>query len=436
MTAAAAPPVLILGAGLTGLSAAVHLRDRAVPFRLVERSTEVGGHARTREVRGFRFDLTGHVLHLRDETLRRRVLGWLGDDCLELERRSRVYSHGVLTRYPFQSNAYGLPPRVAYDCVMGFLAARSAPPGPPPRSFAELCQQRFGAGISAHFMIPYNERLWGESADEITAEGGGRFLPVPTVEQVIAGAVGLVSEEVGYNARFLYPRGGIGALAAALHRELGATAELGLAPSAVDLARREVHLPGGVVPYEVLVSTIPLPALVRLLVAPPPEIGAAAAALRATPLRYLDVAVEAPARADHHWIYLPERDYPFYRVGCYSNLSPEMAPPGHSGYYVELVDRGPPALDALVPRVAAVLRDLGFTGPSDAIAFVEPRLLEPAYVIQDRPHAAATARLLEFLAEHGVISAGRYGEWGYSSMEDALASGRDAACRAAEVLDA
>ncbi|HOU93173.1 MAG TPA: hypothetical protein PLU22_19105, partial [Polyangiaceae bacterium] len=179
-----------------------------------------------------------------------------------------------------------------------------------------------------------------------------------------------------------------------------------------------------------------LPALVRLLVAPPPEIRAAAAALRATPLRYLDVAVEAPARADHHWVYLPERRHPFYRVGCYSNLSPEMAPPGRSGYYVELVDRDPPALDALVPRVAAALRDLGFTRPTDAIAFVEPRLLEPAYVVHDRAHAATIARLHGFLAEHGVVSAGRYGEWGYSSMEDALASGRDAARRAAEVLDA
>ncbi len=436
MSAAVPPPVLILGAGLTGLSAAVHLRDHRVPCRLLERSTEVGGHARTREVRGFRFDLTGHLLHLRDPALRERVLGWLDGDGLELDRRSRVQSRGTLTRYPFQSNAHGLPPRVAYDCVMGFLAARTAPPGPPPRSFAEFCRQRFGDGISEHFMIPYNERLWGVPADEIACDWCDRFVPVPTVEQVIAGAVGLADEEVGYNARFLYPRRGIGALATAMHRELGWTAELGVAPTAVDLAHREVHFPDGVARYEALVSTIPLPSLVRLLVAAPTEIRAAAAALRATHLHYLDVGVEAPARADHHWVYLPEPEQPFYRIGCYSNLSPELAPPGKSNYYVELVDRAPPALDRLVPRVAAALRALGYIGPTDAIGFVEARRLEPAYVLLDHHHAAATAQLHEFFAAHGVFSAGRYGGWNYSSMEDALAFGRDAARGAMELVGA
>jgi len=428
--------VLILGAGLTGLSAAVHLRERAVPCRLLERSGEIGGHARTREARGFRFDLTGHVLHLRDAALRERVLGWLDGDCLDLERRSRVHGHGALTRYPFQSNAFGLPPRIAYDCVMGFLAARAAPPGPPPQSFDDFCRQRFGAGISEHFMIPYNERRWGVRASEIACDWCERFVPVPTVEQVVAGAVGLVGKEVGYNARFLYPRRGIGALAAAMHRELGGTAELGLAPVAVDLARRELHLPSGVVPYEALVSTIPLPSLVQLLVAAPPEILAAAAALRATHLYYLDVAVEAPARTDLHWVYLPDPEQPFYRIGCYSNLSPELAPPGTSSYYVELVDRAPPALDRLGPQVAAALRALGFIRPADAIGFVEARRLDPAYVLLDHRHAAATTQLHDFFAAHGVVSTGRYGGWNYSSMEDALASGRDAARRAAEAIGA
>jgi hypothetical protein len=35
--------------------------------------------------------------------------------------------------------------------------------------------------------------------------------------------------------------------------------------------------------------------------------------------------------------------------------------------------------------------------------------------------------VLEYLTAHGVRAAGRYGLWEYSSMEDALLSGRDAA---------
>jgi len=60
--------VLILGAGLAGLSAALQLGDRDVA--VVERETEAGGLCRSFRKGGFTFDCTGHLLHLRDPALR------------------------------------------------------------------------------------------------------------------------------------------------------------------------------------------------------------------------------------------------------------------------------------------------------------------------------------------------------------------------------
>src|SRR5690606_7319064 len=146
-----------------------------------------GGHAVTIEEGGYRFDRTGHLLHVRDERLRELALGWIGPEHRWIERRSVVWSHGVYTRYPFQANTHGLPPQVAYECVMGFLEARAAAPGASrPASFEEFCYATFGKGISEHFMIPYNTRLWGVSPREVTAEWCRRFVPIPTLEDVIA----------------------------------------------------------------------------------------------------------------------------------------------------------------------------------------------------------------------------------------------------------
>ena len=119
-------PVLILGAGLTGLSAGEALGRAGVPYRLFEREQHVGGHAITLEEAGYRFDRTGHLLHLRSAELRREVGAWLEGDYLELERKSVVFSHGAFTRYPFQANTAGLPPQVAYDCLLGFIQAHYA----------------------------------------------------------------------------------------------------------------------------------------------------------------------------------------------------------------------------------------------------------------------------------------------------------------------
>ena len=56
-------PTLILGAGLTGLSCAYHLKK---DYLLVEKESEPGGIVRTRiRHKGFLCDGTGHWLHLR-----------------------------------------------------------------------------------------------------------------------------------------------------------------------------------------------------------------------------------------------------------------------------------------------------------------------------------------------------------------------------------
>ena len=99
--------VVILGAGLAGLSAAYNLDDRDVV--LVERESEVGGLCRSKRHDGFVFDFTGHLLHLRDPTIRDWVLDLLPDGYCQLDRSAWIHSHDLLTPYPFQANTAGLP---------------------------------------------------------------------------------------------------------------------------------------------------------------------------------------------------------------------------------------------------------------------------------------------------------------------------------------
>ncbi len=183
-------PVAVLGAGLTGMSAALALREKGSGFRIFEKLEHPGGHAITLEDSGFRFDRTGHLLHLRDAAMREKVMGWIGDDHRVVQRKSVIWSNGVYTRYPFQANTFGLPPAVAYECVMGFIAAHFAANKLAPQNFEEFCLTHFGVGISRHFMIPYNSRLWGVHPSEITAAWCERFVPLPKLEDVIAGVAG------------------------------------------------------------------------------------------------------------------------------------------------------------------------------------------------------------------------------------------------------
>lgn len=424
-------PLVILGAGLTGLSTALH---HAGPAWLVERDDRVGGKASSDRRDGFTFDITGHWLHLRDERARALVSRLLpAGDLVEIERRTGVYSHGAMLPYPFQANLHGLPLDVVHECLVGLYEARGrADPGTTLQAFAEA---RFGPGIARHFFVPYNTKLWGVPPDAMGSAWVTRYIPVPEPAQIIAGAIGMRQEGLGYNARFLYPRsGGIDALPNALQRALATRddvrVDLGTELVAIDPRARRVTVSGREsVPYRRLVSTIPLPELVDRIVDVPSEIREARSALRWVRWRYLNVAARTRPARDEHWIYVPEPEIPFFRVGVYTNALAAMAPPGCSGLYVELSDRDhAPEL----PAVMSALVGMGALTNASDVVFAEQRDIEYAYVVFDEHHAAATAAIHAWLAGLGIRSCGRYGAWVYSAMEDALLDGMAAAAWAAE----
>ena len=453
--------VLIIGGGLTGLSTALHLQqaqtsahepDAAsdagsqgqpsrLPWRLFEQASRPGGHARTEATRGFYFDKTGHWLHLRDPGIKSLVADLFpGDDpsraLLPVARKARIFSHGSLIRYPFQANLHGLPPAVVSECLLGFIAAHDARQKagqkglPPVADFEAFCHQQFGEGIARHFMIPYNAKLWGVHPREITSAWCSRFVPIPSMEQVVRGAVGDQPPELGYNAHFLYPaQGGIETLVHRLLSRLPADRlVMGAGLEEVHLSRREAVIGGERLPYRALVATLPLPELCRRIVDLPAELASWAERLRCTPVRYLNVATRVPPIADYHWLYVPEEKYPFYRVGVYTNAVPSMAPAGCGSLYVELSERGPlPSLDRLVPQVASALVAAGVLGSVDDILFAELREIEYAYVVFDHAYYDALAALLPFLEAHGIFPRGRYGSWTYNSMEDCMMLGRQVA---------
>lgn len=424
---------VIIGGGLAGISAALHLRGR---YRLLERSQRLGGLARTEERDGYYFDHTGHWLHLRDDYFKKLADELMGDELAEVARIARVYSQGVLTRYPYQANLHGLPAETIHECLVGLFNARAEQTrGDAPRNFEEYIHHYFGAGIAKHFMVPYNHKLWGVHPREITSAWCSRFVPLPDVEQIIAGAVGAGPAELGYNIHFRYPKqGGIETFAKALISRLDdRCVSTGCSVERIDPVKRTVEAGGETLPYHALIATAPLPALVKMLADPPEEITAAAARLRATSVRYLNVGTKALPASDYHWVYVPEPHLPVYRVGIFSNAMPSMAPAGCASLYVELSDRTPISdQQALVKDALQSLVEIKAISRVDDVVFADLREIDPAYVIFDDGYEAALETIHRYLTQARIYATGRYGAWIYNSMEDSLRMGKETA----ELVDA
>lgn len=421
--------VVVLGAGLTGLSTAYHYPG---DIEVYERDPEPGGVAGTTNVDGFAFDHTGHLLHFKDPRVRLLLDELLPGAFARWDRRASIWRDGVKTEYPFQVNTYGHAPQLVADCVTGFVEALvKAPVVSPPKSFADFVLQTFGEGFAEHFFMPYNEKFWRRDLSEITADWVSWAIPRPELRQVIEGALGVVRRGLGYNPSFEYPKqGGIGQLPLALagrvpRLHLGATA------TSVDTrARRVGFADGRSVAYDRLVSTLPLPTLLAMSDLPPGQKELARTLTHVGVLNF-NLGISRPGCWPDHWTYFPEPDLPFYRVGVPTNFSDGVAPPGTSSLYVEVTYRpeSPPDVESLWPEVLAGLERVGIVRSEREIKVRHVVRIPHAYVVFNEDRARAVPELLSALDERSVLSVGRYGAWEYSSMEKALLDGMETAAR-------
>ncbi len=420
--------VVILGGGLSGLSAAYHIGKG---YEVFEAEDEPGGLLRTRRIGDFGFDYTGHLLHLKDPYTQSLVMELLKDNIAIHERKAAIYSKGVYTGYPFQANTFGLPGEAARRCVDGFMSAPGRTnTGRRPENFRDWVLYNFGEGIAEHFMLPYNEKLWRYPIEEMSVSGIEPFVPVPDVEDVRRGATIEGAKGLGYNARFYYPvRGGIYSLVEALARSVK---DISLGQRAVELdphKKTVLFSTGYTAWYDRLISTIPLPELIGIIKDVPAGIKDAAEKLRYVSVYDVNLGVMKPDLSPYHWVYFPEKEFPFYRVGFLNNFSEDMAPPGAGAMYVEvshIPGQGTPEEELFEGVLSGLVRCGILEGPGE-VAVRDVVDIKYAYVVFDGHMERELPAIREYLDSIGIASIGRYGAWEYSSMEDSILEGRAAA---------
>ena len=463
-------PVVVIGAGPTGLAASYHLGESSL---LLEKGDSVGGWCRSITDNGFTFDYAGHIMFSNDAYVLELYKTLLGDNVHWQNREAWIYSKEVYTRYPFQGALYGLPPEVLKECLIGAIEARFGPvkkeaagpaisapststatlanaagrspvtavipkagPAAAPKNFEEFIYKVWGAGVAKHFAIPYNKKLWAVPLSEMETSWLGGRVPMPDLEEMIDGALKPVNKPMGPNARFGYPlKGGFQALMDGFLPLLEGDMELQADVAAVSPSRRTVTLKDGrSYRYDSLISTLALPRLVEAMgeEAPAP-VQAAAKGLRHVSVRCVNLGIGRENLTDKHWIYYPE-DTVFHRIFVQGNASPHCNAPGGFGLTCEITysEYKPLPCDgqALIDRCIRECIAVGMFTADDAILAAHQVDMPYAYVVYDHDRAAHVKTIRDWVAQSNIILAGRYSEWEYYNSDHAFVAGRNAAAQA------
>jgi UDP-galactopyranose mutase len=438
--------VVVLGAGLTGLSAGYHLETRGdVNHVVLERDATIGGLARSLRVDGgFVFDRSIHILYTSDpycDALIRETL--LPDQLIQQPRESYCYSSGVFTEYPYQLNNFGLPASVITENLLGLIDATYAEHAEPPKHYEDWLYRTFGRGIADNFMIPYNRRQWAWDLTEMGYDWIAERVPVPDLREVIHGALERPAAKVGPNREFWYPAaGGIDELPKALAAGIpDDRIRLETEVVGIDLDVRRLRLAdGSTVGFDHLISSSPLPALAAMIDGGPAErIRELVAGLRWNRVHTVNVGLQGEDLGpitDMHWVYFPDPSFPFHRLSLPHRFSPEMVPSGCASIQFEVSESRyqPIRLDRLVDGCLDALVDIGVlvegeqrdVNDGGRVRFTQIETLDPAYVIYDLNHRETVDAIRDALRSAGVWSGGRFGEWEYFNMDHSILSGKRA----------
>jgi len=413
--------IAVLGAGLTGLGSAYRLTELGNnDFVVYDQHPYVGGHAASfTTAEGFTFDEGGHVLFSHYPYFDSIVDRALEGKRLNHQRASWIWIAGHWVKYPFQEHLFHLPPALAYECIAGLIEEASANGQRTPANFLEWIEASFGGGIARQFMVPYNEKVWAHPLNVMDYGWIDERVATIDLPKVMRRFIFREESQWGPNSVFSYPlEGGFGGLPRGVARFVDPErVRLRQAVAAVDVQERRVVFRNGTdVHYESLISSLPLPLLLRLLTsALPSQLQAATGRFLRNRVFVIGIGARGKSPSSKHWVYFPEPQYPFYRLTFLSNYSPSVVPRSDTySLLMEIAFSPHRPLDRrrAISDTVSRLEELGFL-KRDNILSVWSKGMSYAYPLPFLGRDALLSEAHAFLETHGIYSRGRFGGWRY-----------------------
>lgn len=425
--------IAVLGGGITGCTTARLLAAAGHELCLFEAAPRLGGLCASSTIDGFVSDHAGgHILFSKDKQVLDFMLGALGPGNYHTTKRdTRIWLRDRFVRYPFENGLCDLHEADKFRCLRDYILAwhERRNGAAVPTNFRDWCTWRFGEGICALFMHPYNRKIWNVPLEELgTAWVEGRVPDAP-MEDVLQSALGQHTAGYVHQAVFHYPlTGGFESVVHAIAAGIPAGV-VRLNTPVTSVERRAGGYAVNGERFDEVVSTLPLATLGRMLEGLPAAVRTAFGALDHVSLRTVFLALDKSDAPPHSWLYFPDpHDGPQNRLTWLSNYSPRNAPPGKSSVMAEVTwYRERPGTEAeTTEAVVAGLTRGGFF-QRDQVLFSRCFDVDHAYILYRSGLEEHLESARRWCAEQGLHVVGRFGNYSYFNSDMCVRAAMDLA---------
>lgn len=417
--------IAVLGAGISGISAAYHLQKLGLGAEVYEARKSWGGLLDNfSPYEGFIFDSFIHLSFTNDDYVKKLF----DQSCESIYHTPRAMnlSNNVWIKHPAQFNLAPLPTDEKVKILNGFINRKEAAKV---INYRDWLRCQFGDYFSKNYPEKYTRKYWTTNPEELSTDWLGNRFNIPKIEQIIRGSFETQIENHYYAKTMRYPReGGYKSFLQGMSEDI--KINLKKKASLIDLVENRVYFEDGhVTEFDKLISTIPLPELIPLIKNVPDKILRASKKLNATSGQLVSFGFNKKVE-NHLWFYIYDEDFQPSRAYSPSEKSPNNVPLGCSSIQFETYfsKNKPPALsgDELINHIIEKCEKLGLFTRRD-IVFSDYREVAYANVIFDQDRKSNLKTIHQYLDSVGIFYCGRFGEWDYLWSDQCLISGRNVA---------
>ena len=416
--------IAILGAGISGISTGYHLGLKGIEHVVYEKNERWGGLCDNFTIGdGFRFDYFVHLSFTKSEYV--NELFAKSADYITHKPVSTNYYKGFWLKHPAQNNLAPLPALEKVKIITDFI---NKPTGSNPANYKEWLRYQFGNYFSENFPETYTEKYWTVKAEQLTTDWlGGRF-SLPPLDALLLGAFEEQDENFYYAQEMRYPKTGgyrsfLNGMAA--NTNIKTSKEVSL----IDIKAKKLEFTDGTTEfYDQLISSLPLPELIKRIKDVPLQILEASARLACTSGQLVSLGFNVPDVPPTIWFYMYDEDILPSRAYSPSIKSPENVPKGKSSLQFETYysKAKPKKLSGgtLIEHIVEKGIKMKLFSVND-IELSNYREVKYANVIFDFERKANLAIVHNYLDSNNIKYIGRFGEWDYLWSDQSLLSGKN-----------
>lgn len=413
--------VVILGAGVAGIGAGYRLDGAAEIYEARER---YGGLCDNFTVGGFRFDTAVHLSFAKEKVVRSVFdqTPYFGHKPM-----AQNYCDGYWAKHPLQNNTYTLPVEERIRIIKSIMGR---PQIDQIDDYEQWLVAQFGQYFADKYPKRYTRKYWCCEAEDLSAEWITNRMYLPSIDEVLHGAMTDETPNTYYAEEMRYPKVG-GYRAFFEHIADKMDIRLSHRVVSIDPKQKVVGFSNGTsTTYDRLLSSIPLPVVIAAMQDVPQTVREAADCLFPTSVTLVSIGYKRDLPLPSLWFYVYNEEIPFARGYSPSMKSPDNVPEGKSSLQFEVYHSRHKALaqdgDALLETVLDSLDKMGISKQDD-VQVTDVRTAEYGNVVFYKGMERDRKIVRDFLKEQGITTIGRFGMWAYLWSNQAFMSGYKAA---------